>query len=645
MSRSYRIWMVLLACLTVTSVSVAALVDTCTIIGSASPPLHEAQFHDTLAILLSSDAEVLGRSGLLPSGLFRIETQQVNNVAAVVVLAPSGIWGLLVHLGQIEIGVTGDQLCPLSNFAAIKADLATFLVVAGIADQNRETVNQEYVRSLAWPSGRDSAGRRVTITSPSRATQWTAGTGVRYTWETECMTSGLSEMFTAEYSVDGGVRWTEFAGVSNDGDAPWDIPASIDSDRCMLRLTSDNYPEVFDTSDVFAIRPWRSITITVPAAGTVWPAGSTRRYHWETTDSIAWGRSEFFTVEYSVDGGQTWIAFAGVSNDYSDPWDIPEEIDSDNCLLRMTSRNYPAVSSTSALFAIRPMPSISITVPSIYTSWTAGTMQTITWSSLNAGTPFSIECSTDGGTSWTVLYNNTANAGMQDWPIPSDIDSDECMIRLTSMQYPTVTTTSDTFEIHPEPAGTIAITAPTGSTSWTAGTTQTITWSSQNAGTPFRVEYSINGGSTWTVFSSSTGNDGTEHWPIPSDIDSDECRIRLTSMQYPTVTTTSATFEIHPAVSRSISITVPTGSASWTAGTTQTITWSSQNAGTPFRVEYSINGGSTWTVFSSSTGNDGTEHWPIPSDIDSDACKIRLTSMQYPTVTTTSDTFEIHPVE
>lgn len=57
-----------------------------------------------------------------------------------------------------------------------------------------------------------------------------------------------------------------------------------------------------------------------------------------------------------------------------------------------------------------------------------------------------------------------------------------------------------------------------------------------------------------------TLNDGDDHWPIPSSVDSDQCKIRLTSVQYPTVTATSSTFSIHPAVSRSISISTPTSS-------------------------------------------------------------------------------------
>ena len=207
------------------------------------------------------------------------------------------------------------------------------------------------------------------------------------------------------------------------------------------------------------------------------------------------------------------------------------------------------------------------------------------------------------------------------------------------MQYPTLVEVSDTFTIEPERS--ITINTPSASTTWTAGTTQTITWDSDNAGTPFRVEYSTNGGASWTIFSSSTGNDGTEHWPIPSGIDSDQCKIRLTSMQHPTLVEVSDTFTIEPE--RSITINTPSASTTWTAGTTQTITWDSDNAGTPFRVEYSTNGGASWTIFSSSTGNDGTEHWPIPSGIDSDQCKIRLTSMQHPTLVEVSDTFTIEP--
>ena len=124
----------------------------------------------------------------------------------------------------------------------------------------------------ACPADQPEPERSVTVTRPRAGEVLIAGTTYRYYWQTLNIGSGLSEMFTVEYSINGGSTWVAFAGVSNDGSDPWSIPANINSDRCMLRITSRNYPEVSDVSAMFSIHqpePDRSVTVTRPRTGEV----------------------------------------------------------------------------------------------------------------------------------------------------------------------------------------------------------------------------------------------------------------------------------------------------------------------------------------------------------------------------------------
>jgi len=409
----------------------------------------------------------------------------------------------------------------------------------------------------------EAGERSIVITRPREGETLAAGATYRYYWETENIAYGLSEMFTVEYSTDGGVHWEAFAGVSNDGSDPWSILGTLDSDQCILRMTSRSYPDVSAISATFSIHPAsepdRSITITAPRSGETLAGGETYRYSWET-QNIAYGLSEMFTVEFSTDGGARWEAFAGVSNDGSDPWRVPNDVDSDRCMLRMTSRNHPEASDVSAMFSIHPAPeperSITITRPRRGETLTAGTTYRYYWETENIdrglSEMFTVEYSTDGGVHWEA-FAGVSNDGSDPWSIPGDIDSDQCMLRMTSRNYPEVSDVSGVFSVHPgsepEPERSITITRPQSGEALVAGSTYRYYWETENIDTGlsemFTVEYSTDGGAHWEAFAG-VSNDGSDPWDVPSDIDSDQCMLRMTSRNYPEVFDVSDVFSIHP---------------------------------------------------------------------------------------------------
>ena len=318
------------------------------------------------------------------------------------------------------------------------------------------------------------------------------------------------------------------------------------------------------------------------------------------------------------------------------PQDVRVAVDMTYFTVSYTSGEAPEVAN-------EPTRSLLITSPSGQTTWTAGSDETIHWNAENAGEAVRIEYTTNGALSWTTLLSETANDGEQLWAIPSSIDSDDCRVRVTSNEYPSVSSTSELFTIEPrlESERSLTITVPAATTKWEAGSTQLVRWSSANAGTLVRVDYSADDGATWQVIAISTSNDGSLSWPIPASIDSTRCKVRVTSRAFSEVLDVSSTFTIEP--DRTLTITAPTGATAWTAGTTQTIRWSSTNAGISVRVEYSVNNGSTWQTIAGSTNNDGSLGWSIPASTNSTRCKIRITSTAYSEVSDTSASFAIAP--
>jgi subtilisin family serine protease len=62
----------------------------------------------------------------------------------------------------------------------------------------------------------------------------------------------------------------------------------------------------------------------------------------------------------------------------------------------------------------------------------------------------------------------------------------------------------------------VTVTAPNGGQNFTAGTSTTITWTWSGSFTTVNIDYSTNGGSSWTSIVAGTANDGSHAWTVPS---------------------------------------------------------------------------------------------------------------------------------
>lgn len=62
-----------------------------------------------------------------------------------------------------------------------------------------------------------------------------------------------------------------------------------------------------------------------------------------------------------------------------------------------------------------------------------------------------------------------------------------------------------------------------------------------------------------------------------------------------------------------VTVTYPNGGESLTAGASANITWTSVGSFTTVNLDYSTDGGSTWTSIVANTTNDGTHAWTVPS--------------------------------
>ncbi|MGD2086785.1 MAG: Ig-like domain-containing protein [Candidatus Aminicenantes bacterium] len=492
--------------------------------------------------------------------------------------------------------------------------------------------------SIVSPSPAD-----ITVTSPNGGETWTAGSSQEIKWTA----TGIDHV-TIEYSKDNGTTWKTIVQTTpNSGSFDWTVP-EIASDECLVRITSNdvsNDPIPADISDgVFSIVPPASPTITVmaPNGGEQLTVGSSVNITWSAVNS----RGDV-KIEYSINGGQEWIIITDAADNNGDyEWLVPDT-PSETCMVRISEIDGQPLDISDAVFSIvEPVPGeITIISPNGGESWTVGSLQEIKWTAEGINN-VTIECSIDYGTTWQVIVQTTANDGSFDWTIP-DIVSDECLVRVSSNDGdpdPVPSDISDeVFSMVPDSAGEFRVISPNGGESWEVGTTQPITWTNSGDINSVMIEYSYDNGNTWNTIVSSLSNSGTYDWQV-ADTVSEECLVRITANDgdvdpKPTDVSDSE-FSIVLPSSPTIRVITPNGGEQLVIGSIYEITWFGTDSRAEVKIEYSINGGQTWTEIIGSTENDGDYDWLVP-DEPSETCLVRISEIDGQPVDVSDAVFSI----
>jgi hypothetical protein len=367
------------------------------------------------------------------------------------------------------------------------------------------------------------------------------------------------------------------------------------------------------------------LTVVSPNGGEVWAAGSTRSIDWSSA-----GVSGNVKLEYSTNNGENWALIAeSTPNDGSEPWVLPTQLTSLG-RVRVTSLSDGSLTDTSdAVFAIADI-SLAVTAPNGGESWAPGSAQVITWSSVNVTGSVKLDYSNDGGSNWSAIVVGAANDGAHSWTVPNGL-TNQGRVRVTSVADPSVADVSDgPFTI---PLPTVTVSSPNGGELWAPAGARTITWSSTDLSGNVKLEYSLNGGGSWTTISDSTPNDGAHDWTVPNVAASDAL-VRVTSVSIPAVTDVSDDAFIIGAAS--INVTSPNGGEVWGAGSSRNITWTSTHVAGAVKLEYSLDNGASWVLIAANSPGDGVEPWTVPV-APSTAALVRVSSVNEPTATDVSN--------
>lgn len=252
----------------------------------------------------------------------------------------------------------------------------------------------------------------LTVTSPAGGEVWPADSVQSVTWDSNDPTGAV------EIWLTGGVSYYEYLGSAAmaDGHFEWPIlPCTPDGGdyHVLVRWSSADRTVEARSAAPFAVTGSfaPTLTITSPAGGTVWTAG--------TCHAITWtGGSTNGDVTVSLEGAS--YAFLGrvPSAAGSLTWDIPPGVGNGTYTIRL-AMGACAVETVSSSFSISGSvtPTLTLTSPASGTNWTAGTLGTITWQSTGLTGLLDIYVPDDGLHQSGHVVVPISDGGFT-WPIP-----------------------------------------------------------------------------------------------------------------------------------------------------------------------------------------------------------------------------------
>ncbi len=455
----------------------------------------------------------------------------------------------------------------------------------------------------------------ITLVTPNCGELWNGASNYSIFWSG----TGLSGTVKLEYSINNGSTWnsiTNFAGSSSTGgNYTWNVP-NTPSTLALVRVTDNGTPSLVDVSNCnFTIlSPNPYITVNYPNGG--------EQFGTNNNVNITWQSAYVSNVNIEYYNGSIWQSVAtnisAAAGSYA--WTTPG-VANGAARIRLIDAANGSVSDQSNGFFTIVSPSVNVTSPNGFENLTAGNTHNITWNSIGLSNYVRIRLSTDGGTSYTVISNSEYNDGLLAWTVPNT-PSTQCRVEISDYNNALVVDVSNSnFTISAAPAS-VTLTSPNGGQIYATGSTQNITWSSLSVSN-VNIELSIDGGSNYTpIISNYAAALGSYSWIVPSTA-SDNCLIRISNSANSAVNDiSSSVFEIAAPY---ITVTAPNGGNNLMVGNNYYITWAS--LGVPnVKVEFSTNGGTTWTTLAANTANVGYFYWNIPNQITTTA-KIRVSNV------------------
>jgi hypothetical protein len=272
-------------------------------------------------------------------------------------------------------------------------------------------------------------------------------------------------------------------------------------------------------------------SVVVDKSGNPWFCGSFQgNATFSGSQIISKGSEDIFIAEYSPAGSLLFLKRAGGT-------DIDRALNmcvnpQGNILVTGRFRalaDFGSVNLTTVGgddFFLSEIGTASITSPAGNEVWQASIYHNITWNS-NIDGQLKIEISTDNGTSWSILKDTVSCFyGCYTFQVPS-IESVNCKIRLSSITYTNLVSTSNVFTITNTAVPNLLVSSPNTNVLWKAGYSYNITWLLTGSVSNVKLEYTTNNGNNWMIITGSVPASSQSYsWLVPNT-PSNSCRVRI----------------------------------------------------------------------------------------------------------------------
>ncbi len=449
----------------------------------------------------------------------------------------------------------------------------------------------------------------LSLNNPNNSFRYRYTSAMNITWSSLNITN-----VKLEYSIDNGTNWTAIVEKTpaGNGSYNWTIPKTP-SLQCLIRISDSDNLDINDISqESFEI--FQPLTLTSPSGSEVWKGGTYQNITW-LSDSVS-----SVSLMYSLDNGDSWNMIANDINAQNESysWAVPY-LNSQQCKIKIVDSDNPNINDENEnVFAIYR--DLELTNPTGGEQWEINTLQNISWTSITTEN-IRIELSTDYGTTWTTIVQSiSANTNSYVFVVPN-VPSKKCIVRIFDVNNSSIIDESDSaFTIFNR---TLTLLNPNGGENLKSGQTLNVNWISEYV-KDVKIEFTSDNGGNWTTLANSIpATNKSYSIKIPSTT-STSCKIKITDIENTNISDEcDSSFSVYQPV---ISVTAPEGGEKWIAGTTQKITWISDNVEN-VKIEFTSDSGANWlTIISSTNANTWNYDFVVPS-ISSQKCKIRISDV------------------
>lgn len=428
---------------------------------------------------------------------------------------------------------------------------------------------------------------------------------------------------------DGQVAASILEGAAVTGSLDWQVPTTVPA-ACgyvVRAVSSTNSAVLADAPGTLCVEEPipPGITVSAPNGGETWTVGVQETITWTSQGVV--GPVDIHLLNAQA---QARAIALNLANSGTVAWVVPTDVAVEcgyQVRVREAGGTVADVSDQTFCVTRTPDPKLAVTNPKTGTIWVTGSGADVAWQGTDVG-PIDLTLKT--GETKTAIATGKAASGSLTWEVPGSL-TPGCayVVEATSTGADGTVAESPSFCVEAPKKPFVQVSSPNGGETFAQETSVSIAWTKTDV-TAVRVTLERDGTEVATLAGETTQL--TLGWNVALDVEP-ACtyRIRVAATDGSASDTSDGPFCVEANTSPLVNVLDPHGNASWQAGQTGAIAWTSANI--EFVAIELLKGGSVYRLIEGAAAATGTINWLIPQDMPV-GCDyaVRISSTTDPTV-------------